>query len=99
MISSVHIRKYKKQVRSGLPEGEVKQQMLAEGFTEEDIQQVFAPVTERDMQSWYILSTLISLFFGIGLINKQPILFSPFCFLLAAFCVYNLIMPNTRVLR
>jgi hypothetical protein len=97
MITKNQITQYKKAIRRGLPEGEIKQRMLADGFTKEDMGKVFAPASERSMQDWYILAGLLSLIFSIVFLNKQPVLFSPYLFLQAAFCVYQLIVPNTAL--
>jgi len=47
-----------KQLRSGLPEGEIKEELRKEGYTEEEIKQAFPP-HKADMRSWYFISGII----------------------------------------
>ena len=58
MLTKEKIAAVKKQLRSGVPEGEIKNDLQKEGYTEEEIKEIFAPVN-YDMRSWY-------LFFGIA---------------------------------
>lgn len=57
MIPEEKIRMYRHLLKNGEPEGEIKEKMKREGYTHEDIQQVFRP-HQYDMRSWY-------LFFGV----------------------------------
>jgi hypothetical protein len=57
MITEEKIREIRKLLKRGEPEGELKEKLKKEGFTNEDIQSVFRP-HHYDMRSWY-------LFFGI----------------------------------
>jgi hypothetical protein len=98
MLTTEIKEKFRKKLRSGEPDGEIRQQMQSAGYTNEEIDEVFKPVT-RDMGPWYIFCTLISLLTGIILLGKEPVGFSPVCFLLSAFCVYkyiSLVYGNTR---
>jgi hypothetical protein len=82
--------KYRKRLRNGEPDGEIREQMQAAGYTREEIDEVFKPVT-RDMGPWFIFCTLITLLAGIILFGKEPAGMSPACFLLSAFSVYKYI--------
>jgi hypothetical protein len=53
------IRKIRKMLRRGIPEGEIKEVLKEEGYSKEDIDKVFQP-HQYDMRSWY-------LFFGIAI--------------------------------
>lgn len=57
MITEEKIKEIKKLLKRGEPEGEIREKLKEEGFTNEDIQTVFKP-HHYDMRSWY-------LFFGI----------------------------------
>ena len=57
MITEEKISEIKKLLKRGEPEGEIREKLKKEGFTNEDINAVFTP-HHYDMRSWY-------LFFGI----------------------------------
>jgi hypothetical protein len=51
----------KKLLKNGEPEGEIKEQLKKEGFSDEEISKAFVP-QQYDMRSWYfIFGLLISL--------------------------------------
>jgi hypothetical protein len=60
VITEEKIQDVKKQLRSGVPEGEIKNELRKEGYAEEEIKKIFAP-HKYDMSSWYWV-------FGIGFI-------------------------------
>ena len=64
MISAERIKQVQKQLRSGVPQGEIKNELLAEGYTEEDMDKIFV-AHKPDMRSWYLFFAI--LFFVIGL--------------------------------
>jgi hypothetical protein len=82
--------KFRKKLRNGEPDGEIRQQLQSAGYTKEEIDEVFKPVT-RDMGLWFIFCFIISLLAGIILFGKEPAGMSPVCFLLSAFSVYKYI--------
>ena len=51
------IKEIKKLLRQGIPEGEIREDLKQEGYSDEDVNAVFKP-HHYDMRSWY-------LFFGI----------------------------------
>ena len=51
MLTEEKIKEVKKQLRSGIPEGEIKNDLIREGFTEDEIQNLFTP-HKSDMRSW-----------------------------------------------
>jgi hypothetical protein len=98
MLTTEIKEKFRKKLRNGEPDGEIRQQMQSAGYTKEEIDEVFTPVT-RDMSPWFIFCTIISLLAGIILFGKEPAGLSPVCFLLSAFCVYkyiSLVYGNTK---
>jgi len=64
MITEDQIKKFQKQLRSGVPGGEIKEEMKRSGYTEDDINAVFAP-KKYDMRSWYLVSAALVFVFGI----------------------------------
>jgi hypothetical protein len=64
MISPEKIKQVQKQLRSGVPQGEIKNQLLAEGYTEEDLANIFI-AHKPDMRNWYLVFAI--LFFLVGL--------------------------------
>ena len=64
MITEEEIKSYKKQLKSSIPEGEIKNEMLTKGFDENDIQLVFKN-KNVDMRSWYLTFSLIIFFVSL----------------------------------
>lgn len=65
MLPDGKIREIKRRLRNGEPEGEIREQLKREGFSEEDMAPAFSP-HQYDMRSWYlsfaILITLAGLY-------------------------------------
>jgi|GEM_PF-1233483 len=64
MLTQEKIEAVKKQLRSGIPEGEIKNELLKEGYTTEDIRTIFTPKS-IDMRSWYLLSAIVLIAIGL----------------------------------
>lgn len=64
MITDEKIKKVQKQLRNGIPQGELHNDLLKEGYTEDDIKKVFVPHTP-DMRSWYLLFSIVFLIVGV----------------------------------
>ena len=58
MITNEKIAAIKKQLRSGVPEGEIKNDLISEGYLKEDIDKAFAP-HKYNMRSGYLISGII----------------------------------------
>jgi hypothetical protein len=67
MITEEKIKELQKLLRSGVPGGEVKEELIKQGYTNEDIDKVFVP-HHYDMRSWYLFFAIILLLAGICLI-------------------------------
>ena len=68
-------------VRSGIPEGEIKENLKREGYSKEDIDKAFAP-RQYDMRSWYLTFGILFFFVGIwGYFNSKSWLFGFSAFL------------------
>ncbi len=75
MISEEKIKQVKKQLRAGVPEGEIKNSLLEEGYSEEDLENIFV-AHKPDMQSWYLISAILFLIFGLyNIIVNSSLLF------------------------
>ena len=80
MITEEKIKQARKQLRSGIPQGEIKNDLKKEGYTDEDIDQVFVPY-KPDMRSWYVFFAIAFFiagiwFFSLLLIAASAIMFS-----------------------
>ncbi len=64
MIPENKIRVIHQQLKNGEPEGEVREKLKLEGYTEEEIQQVFKP-HNYDMRSWYLVFAILITLAGI----------------------------------
>jgi len=61
MITEEKIKEVKRLLKRGMPEGELREMLLKEGFTNDDLKKVFKP-HHYDMRSWYLFfGTTISL--------------------------------------
>ena len=74
-VSEEKIKEIKKQLRKGIPEGEIKEILKREGYSEENIKQIFKP-HKYDMRSWYLSFAILLLIAGIwNLQNNSLLLF------------------------
>ncbi len=75
MLTKEKIETVKKQLRSGVPEGEIKNELKNEGYSDEEIQKAF-PAHNPDMRSWYLISGIIITLFGLwSFYNNRGLLF------------------------
>ena|ERR1700761_8517111 len=58
MITEEKIAAIKKELRSGVPEGEIKNMLVQEGYSKEDIDKAFVP-HKYDMRGWYLTFAII----------------------------------------
>lgn len=70
MISEEKIKAARKKLKRGTPQGELLEQLKADGYTEQDITKVFAP-HKYDMRSWYLCSAILLLLAGLGVMLAQ----------------------------
>jgi len=87
MLTEAKIKGLRKSLRSGVPDGEIRNEMARDGYSEEEINRVFAP-HKPDMRSWYLS---LVLFFGdrcFVFLTRAGILF--FVFSAAMFLQYYL---------
>ena len=83
----------KKLLRKGEPEGEVKEMLIKEGYSKEDINKIFEP-NKYDMRNWYLLfGILVSLFGLYKLLMDESLLF----ILLGAGLFYAYYLEQKRV--
>lgn len=63
MISEEQIQFYRKQLKNGMPDGELKEQLKREGLTKEEVDAVFKP-HHYDMRAWYLVFGVLITLFG-----------------------------------
>ncbi len=69
MIPEEKISLIRRLLKKGEPEGEIREQLKQEGYSEKEIQEAFKP-HQYDMRSWYLLfAILISLAGLFELVN------------------------------
>jgi hypothetical protein len=88
MITEEKIKNARRKLRSGEPEGEIRNGLRKEGYSEEDMEKIFVS-HNSDMRSWYLFFAIIFLLVGIYMIMASGnILF--LLFSVAMFYVYYL---------
>ncbi|MBK8611431.1 MAG: hypothetical protein IPL84_16210 [Chitinophagaceae bacterium] len=84
MITEEKIKSVQKQLRRGEPQGEIKNELRREGYSEEDIEMVFV-AHKPDMRSWYLVCSIIFFVVGACLLVTQ----GSFLFLVFAAAMYS----------
>jgi hypothetical protein len=67
LITAEKIAEVKRKTKNGYPVGELKNELITEGYTKEDIAKCFE-VHKADMQSWYLFFGSVFFIVGIWLI-------------------------------
>lgn len=83
MITEEKIKAIRKAVSNGKPEGEIKQELLAEGYSNEDIAKAFAPA-DMDMRGWYLSFAVLFLLLGLYKMIVLLLIFSALLFMVYA---------------
>ena len=86
MITDEKISALRKRLRRGEPAGEIREALLMEGYSKEDIDKVFAP-KPYDMRSWYLLFALLLCIPPLFIYARGKILW-PFGFPILLFIQY-----------
>ena len=95
MITDDKIKKIQKLPKAGTPhQGEIKNELIAEGYTPEEIDKVFEP-HKYDMRSWYLVFGIVFLIAGIYFVLKAGNLLF-FIFSAAMFYQYYLVNKRMR---
>ncbi|MEO6542364.1 MAG: hypothetical protein ABIN74_15285 [Ferruginibacter sp.] len=79
MITEEKIKQARKQLRSGIPQGEIKNDLRKEGYTDEDIDKVFVAY-KPDMRSWYLFFAIVFFIAGIWLFTLSLVAASAIMF-------------------
>ncbi|MEP6746936.1 MAG: hypothetical protein ABJB86_04390 [Bacteroidota bacterium] len=66
MLTEEKIKEIQKLLRKGVPEGELKNQLTEQGYTNEDIEEIFISRT-YDVRGWLLVAAILILFFGLYL--------------------------------
>ena len=64
MVTEEKIREVRKQLRKGIPQGEIRNDLIKEGYSEEDLQLIFTP-HRPDMRNWCLFFAALFLVIGI----------------------------------
>lgn len=84
ILTEEKIAALKKQLKKGMPAGELMQSLKEEGYSEEEIKQVFTP-KKYDMRSWYLVFGILFLLIGIvELLSNKRYLFLLFAAIMFA---------------
>ncbi len=70
MIPEEKIRDLYRLLKKGEPEGEIREKLKREGYTEEEIRQVFLP-HKYDMRSWYLIFGVLITIAGLIFLYKR----------------------------
>lgn len=70
MITHEKIQQTKRLLKKGFPEGEIKLQLKEEGYSEEEIKEIFRPKL-YDMRSWLLFFGLLFTITGFYLFMQQ----------------------------
>lgn len=88
MLTEEKIKKVRKQLRGGIPEGEIKSDLINEGYTQDEIDKIFKAY-RPDMRTWLLVFAIIFLVAGVyNLISSSGYLMLIFSG--AMFVVYSL---------
>ena len=68
MITDEKIATVRKALKSGIPQGELYNELVNEGYSEDDINKVFVP-HEYNMSGWYITFAILFTAAGIFFFN------------------------------
>jgi hypothetical protein len=75
MNSEEKIKEIRKQLRGGVPEGEIREDLKEQGYSEEEINKFFV-VHKYDMRSWYLAFAILLLLFSIwSFVNNGGVIF------------------------
>jgi hypothetical protein len=64
IMTEEKIKEVKKKLQKGEPEGEIKEQLKMENYSEEEIGKAFLP-HKYDMRMWYLIFAIIVSLFGL----------------------------------
>lgn len=67
MIPEEKIRILRHLLKNGEPEGEIREKLKKEGYSDEEIQQVFPP-HKYDMRNWYLIFAILISLLGVYLL-------------------------------
>jgi hypothetical protein len=83
MITKEKIAEVRRSLSKGIPQGELQNDLLNEGYSEDDIKQVFSP-HKYDMRSWYLVFAIILFLGGVWALltyhSFLPVIFSAILF-------------------
>ena len=84
--------KFRKKLRNGEPDGEIREQMQSEGYTKEEIDEVFACAPEKSMAIWYVVGIVVTFLYGIIMFKKESGLLALLSFFMSAVCIQQFVI-------
>jgi hypothetical protein len=98
MITDDKIKEVKKLLRSGVPAGEVEEELRRQGYSQEDIRKVF-PAHQYDMRNWYLAFAIIIFIVGLWLFLREESLMNFIVLLFSVFLFFQYFRENERAKR
>ena len=93
-MTDAKISEIRNRVRAGVPEGEIKEELIRSGYNNADIAKVFAP-HQYDMRSWYLGFAIILFFVGIWLFLDRKVLLA----LILSGLLFLAVLPGNRKIK
>ena len=93
-MTDAKISEIRNRVRAGVPEGEIKEELIRSGYNNADIAKVFAP-HQYDMRSWYLGFAIILFFVGIWLFLDRKGLLA----LILSGLLFLAVLPRNRKIK
>ena len=94
MLTEEKIKQVRKQLRNGIPQGEIKNDLRREGYSEEDIERIFV-AHKPDMRSWYLFFAILFSLIGV----YSLLVTGGFLFLLFAAAMFFVYMTEVKRIK
>lgn len=92
-MTEAKISEIKRKLKKGEPEGEIKQSLKQEGYSDSEIQKAFK-AHQYDMRSWYLFFGIAIILFGVyDAIMNERLLF----FVLGMLLIYSYNRERKRI--
>jgi hypothetical protein len=94
MLTEEKMKEIRQLLSKGVPEGELKNQLVSQGYTDQDIKKIFAP-HKYDMRSWLLFFSIVIFFAALYFLitgTGHPLVL----LLLAVFLFYEYYMLNKK---
>jgi hypothetical protein len=96
MITDEKIKEVRKMLRSGVPPGEVREDLVRQGYAEEDFKKVFT-AHKYDMRNWYLTFAIIIFIVGLWLFFREETLMNYIILLFSIFLFFQYFREKERI--